>query len=329
MTPKENALRILRFNQPAYAMAGLPSVGLAYRGCNGEGYDCPGHDVQPAGAHWIDIWGTARHKELPGVMGFPRGFPLADKPDPDRYAWPDPDDERICGPIYQRAERIDAAQREAKFIGGSHRATLWEKAYAIASMETMMESFYLDPPWAREVLRRVMDFQLGIARHYLAVGIAVAGLGDDLGTQIAPLLGPAIVREFLVPEYRRLIGLYKQHGVIINFHSCGHIEEMLEIFMELGIDVLNPVQATANDLTRVRAVTQGKMALQGAIATDLVMKGPPEAIRLEVRRRLWQLGREGGYFPGPDQGMPFPPENTAALHAAVAEFGQYPLQPPA
>lgn len=57
------------------------------------------------------------------------------------------------------------------------------------------------------------------------------------------------------------------------------------------------------------------------------MAGPVERIVAEVRRRLWQLGREGGYFCGPDQGLPFPQEHVEALHEAVETYGVYPLQP--
>jgi uroporphyrinogen decarboxylase len=195
-------------------------------------------------------------------------------------------------------------------------------------METMMVAFHAEPGFAREILHRVMDFQLGIAAHYLKLGIGIAGLGDDLGTQRGPLLSPDIIQGFLVPEYERLFRLYREKGVIIGFHSCGKIEWMLDTFMRLGVDVLNPIQATANDLDRVRAVTQGRMALQGGISTEIIMNGPPERITEEVRRRIWQLGRDGGYFCSPDQGMPFPPAHIEALHQAVEQFGKYPLSPP-
>jgi uroporphyrinogen decarboxylase len=195
-------------------------------------------------------------------------------------------------------------------------------------METMMVAFHAEPGFAREMLHRVMDFQLGIAAHYLKLGIGIAGLGDDLGTQRGPLLGPEIVEQFLVPEYERLFRLYREKGVLIAFHSCGRIEWMLDTFMRLGVDILNPVQASANDLGRVRAATQGRMALQGGIGTKILMDGPPERIEDEVRRRLWQLGRDGGYFCSPDQGMPFPQAHSEALQRAIERFGRYPIEPP-
>ena len=164
-----------------------------------------------------------------------------------------------------------------------------------------------------------------MAKHYLEVGVELASLGDDLGTQGGLLMSPKIVNEFLVPEYRRIFKLYKENDVLIGFHSCGHIEPLLEMFMALGVDILNPVQATANNLESIRRATQGRMALQGGISSGLIMAGPPEAIKEEAILRMRQLGKDGGYFCRPDQGMPWPPGHREALIEAIEEFGQYPL----
>ena len=70
------------------------------------------------------------------------------------------------------------------------------------------------------------------------------------------------------------------------------------------------------------------MALQGGLSSGLLVDGPPEAIRAEVKRLLGLLGREGGYFCSPDQGMPWPEEHYSAYVEALAEFGNYPMQAP-
>lgn len=326
MNPKENALHIINFDQPERVVSHPPSHGVAFFGANHEGYDGGGHHL-PVGEQWHDIWGVRWHREHEGVMGFPRGHPLADLPEALKtYTWPDPDDPRICGRIYEQAKAWD---RDESFLVGSHRDTLWEKSYMLVGMEAMMINVYAEPYAVRELLHRIMDFHLGIARHYLAVGVEMVGCSDDLGTQRGLLLSPKILQDFLVPEYRRLLSLYKEHNVIVNFHSCGHIMPLLETFIDLGVDILNPVQATANDLDTMRRVTQGRMALQGGVSSATIVSGPVEAIRAEVAERLWQLGRESGYFCGPDQGMPWPKAHIQALHDAVDELGAYPLSPPA
>ena len=324
MNGKENALRIIRFDDPERVVGGCPTHGLAYRGCNHEGYEGGGHHL-PVGSRWQDIWGTIWHREHEGVMGFPRGYPLAALPSSlSGYRWPDPQDDRIFAQIYNQAEGWN---KETAFLCGSHRDTLWEKSYMLVGMEDLMCYFYTEPEAVRDLLHHIMDFQIGMAKHYLETGVEIVGMSDDLGTQDGQLLSPEIVHDFFVPEYRRLFSLYKERGVLVNFHSCGHITPLLDVFMDLGVDILNPVQATANDLDKVRIVTQGRMALQGGVSSATIVSGPAEAIREEVRLRLWQLGREGGYFCGPDQGMPWPEEHIQALREAIEEFGSYPLRP--
>jgi uroporphyrinogen decarboxylase len=323
---RENALRILRFDHPERVAMGMPNWGVCYVGCNNDGYDIGENDA-PVGQPWTDIWGVVWERELPGIMGYPKVHPLAEMESLKNYQWPDPDDERVCRKIYDLARQYPGRGGGDTFLSGSHRSTLWERAYKLVGMENMMIAIHTEPGFAREVLHRIMDFQVGIARHYLAVGIEVASLGDDLGTQCGPLLGPQVVEEFLVPEYQRLFSLYRQRDLIIEFHSCGNIESVVETFIKLGVHALNPVQALANDLDKLRRMTQGRMALCGAVSTGTVMHGPAEKIEAEVRQRLWQLGREGGYFCSPDQYLPFPPAHSEAFAKAVCDHGTYPLRP--
>jgi uroporphyrinogen decarboxylase len=322
MNAKENALRIMQFDNPERVATEYPFHSVAYTGCGHEGYNGGGHHL-PAGEKWTDIWGTEWHKEQDGVMGFPRGNPLADLVTAMKsYPWPDPDDERICGPIRTMAAGWD---RNESFLDGSQRDTLWEKSYMLVGMENIMCYFYTEPNAVKDLLHRIMDFQLGIAKHYLEIGVEMASMSDDLGTQRGLLLAPEIIHEFLVPEYRRLFQLYKRHKVLINFHSCGHVIPMLKTFMELGVDVLNPVQVTANDLATVRQITKGQLTLQGGLDASVIVHGPTDAIRRQVAERIRQLGQNGGYFCCPDHGVPWPDNHYKAFKQAVEEFGRYPL----
>lgn len=322
MNAKENALEIIRFGRPERVLSDPPMYLLHYFGCNHEGFEQPsGHEV-PVGTRWEDIWGTVWQKVQEGVMGLPKGHPLAEPAALRSYRWPDPNDDRICGQLYRQAAEFP---NDARFLTGYHRDTLWEKAYMLVGMENLCVYFRTEPAFVREVLHRIMDFQLGIAAHYLRLGVELVALGDDLGAQSAPLLSPWIVEEFLVPEYERLFQLYRERNVLIWFHSCGHIEPFIETFIRLGVNILNPVQASANDLDRLRTMTQGRMALHGGVSSAVVMEGPPERIKEEVRHRIWQLGQQGGYFCAPDQSLPFPDEHVAAFRAAVEQYGRYPL----
>ena len=325
MDAKENALRIIYFDQPEWVMRAPPLYDTYYYGCHHRGFAGGEAHNSPVGTRWVDIWGTTWHKIYEGVMGLPKGYPIAEIESLRDYEWPDPNDERICGQIYQMAKDFPGGDL---FLAGHHRDTLWEKSYMLVGMENMMICFLEEPEFAREILHRIMDFQMGMAEHYANVGIEYVRLGDDLGAQMGPLLSPRIINEFLVPEYRRLFQFYRDRDTIITFHSCGHVEPFAEMFIELGVDILNPAQATANDLDRLRSLTQGRMALHGGVSSAIVMDGPSERIHQEVHKRIWQLGQEGGYFCSPDQGMPYPEAHLEALAEAVELYGRYPLQPP-
>jgi uroporphyrinogen decarboxylase len=325
MDLRENTLQIVRFGKPERIVMTPPLHHISYRGCHHENFDGTGSH-SPVGMMWTDIWGAKWRKALEGVMGFPVEFPLPNPRALHGYTWPDPNDERICSKIYLEA---DQAPADGRLLAGHFRCTLWERIYKLVGMEDLMVYFYTEAGFVKEICRRVMDFQLGVAKHYLQVGIEFALLGDDLGSQMGPLLSPHLIDEFFVPEYRRIFRLLKDRNVLIGFHSCGSIEFMLEQFIELGVNVLNPIQASANDLERIRSVTQDRMALQGGVSSATIMDGPVDKIRREAVLRMWQLGRNGGYFCREDQGLPFPEEHREALEEAVATFGGYPIKPPA
>jgi len=299
-------------------MSEIPAYTLAYYGCNHEGYDGGGHDSH-IGTNWIDIWGTGWEKELADIMAFPKYNPLADISSLREYEWPNPNDENIYGYIYKSRDEFT---EDDCFITGFHRDTLWEKAYMLVGMENMLVNLLTEPEFAKEILHKIMDFQLGIAKHYVKCGVELVLLGDDLGTQKSLIIGEELLYEFFVPEYRRLINYYKEQGIIISFHSCGHIEPLLDMFIELGINVLNPIQATANNLAYVREKTDNKMALLGGVSTKLVMDGSIEEIEIAVKDAIYLLGKNGGYFCAPDQSMPFPKEKITAFHKAVDYYGK-------
>jgi uroporphyrinogen decarboxylase len=320
MTPRENLLRVLAFDHPEYVPHWLPVHWLSYRGANHEGLDGTGGDGSPAGSRWTDIWGVGWHKELEGVMGLPEVNPLADITKVDSYPFPDPYDPRITGGLHGPLPETD---REQVFLGGAHRDTLFEQAYMLAGMENLFMAFHEEPEAVRTLFRRITDFHLGLAAQYMALGVEWASLGDDLGHQLGLLFSRETLEEFFLPEYRRLFGFYEDRSVRVNFHSCGRVQDLVDVFTDLGIDVLNPVQASANDLPVLRERTHGRLTLMGGVPSHVVYEGPPERIRAEVKEKIALLGQDGGYICTPDQGLPFPEEHVRAFREAVEEFGYY------
>lgn len=318
MTQKENFYELICFKNPQRIICKYPEYCLSYMGCNHENSQGFGHH-SPVGTTWVDIWGTTWHKDLEGVMAFPKAFPLENLENLDSFVFPDIDSDEIGGQIFRMRADYDDTD---KLLIGLHRDTLWEKAYMLVGMENLMVYIHAEPELVKNLLHRLMDFQLKAAEKYVAAGVEKVYMGDDMGTQHSLLLGEKIVYEFFYPEYKRLIDFYKGRNIITNFHSCGHIEPLLPMFIDLGIDILNPIQSTANNLSNVRKLTQGRMALQGGISSAILMSGTKEDIEKEVRLKIEILGSQGGYICCPDQGMPYPEENIAYMEEMVGKYGE-------
>lgn len=319
MTDRENLIKLIRFDHPERVMSYIPEYSMYYKGCHHDDFEGRGHH-SPVGTVWNDIWGTEWHKDLPDVMGFPRKFPLEELENLDSYSAPDIDDPKYSGQVYTQRKDFKGGD---VFLTGSHRDTLWERAYMLVGMENMMVYFYTEPQLVKKLLHKIMDFQIKVAQHYVKNGVEVLYLGDDMGTQSSLLLGRQIIEEFLVPEYRRLMDFYKDKNVIIDFHSCGHVEEILDIFIDLGIDILNPIQASANNAETIIKKTQGKIALQGGISSNILLNGSKEDIQNEVKTKISIFGKDGGYICGPDQSMPYTKESIAIMNEAIDRWGRY------
>jgi Uroporphyrinogen-III decarboxylase len=321
MNKKDIALEVLRFKRSDVLLGCFPAFEMSYYGANHEGYETNGksHDV-PVGTFWTDVWGVGWLKEQEGVMGFPCKNPISKPEMLKSYTFPDPNDERIFAKIYNDKKNYEQNYADEMFPGASLRSTVWERTYKLIGMENLMVYFYAEPNFVEDVMDSVMDFQLKILDHYFSAGATVFNCGDDLGTQNSLLLSPQIIETFLKPRYKKVMDKIKTRDGIINFHSCGHLEPILEMFIELKIDILNPVQSTANNLANFIKITEGRLALQGGISSHALITGSPDEIRRTTRETIALLNKKGGYFCGPDQGMVFNPENIAAMNDEIEKY---------
>jgi len=311
MSAKENALAAIRHAGPEWVPCTNEPIwqGIAYEG-------------NFRVASWTDAWGTRWETTRSDMVPFPKGNPLPSLDLLDPYDMPDPDRLFV---ISEDTERYFCGlDRSTCFVFGSQTYFLFERAWALMGMEPFMEALLCDVDRLQELLRRITDYNIRVFERYMAMGCDGVTFSEDLGTQRALLISPNLWRELFLPEYARAFAPVRAAGGMINFHSCGRIDEIVADLVALGVDILNPVQARANDLQLVKAQAQGRMALMGGIDTQHeLMRGTPDDVEAEVARVMGILAPGGGYICGPDQGMPFPEGNIAALWRAAHRHGRY------
>ena len=160
-------------------------------------------------------------------------------------------------------------------------------------------------------------------------GPDIVMFGDDLGLQNQTIVSPQMFRERMKPLMKRMIGtIKKQTRAKIAFHTCGSVFSLIDDFIDIGIDVLNPLQSNAKDMeaAKIKEKADGKLALWGGIDTHRVLpKGTPQEVREEVRSKISTYGQKGGYMLSADHNIlvDVPPQNLITMFEAAFQLGRY------
>jgi len=286
----------------------------------------------------IDDWGSGQIEIEPGVW-YPGYHPLADATtieELENYAgWPDMDDPTRVAHVAADAQALADADEYAIM------ATPWlmfpfERAFAMQGMDKFLMNMAMLPDFAEALLRKNLSLCKQLMENFLtAIGenIDMIKIGDDLGTQERLMISPNMYRKILKPIHAELIAHIKQFtDAKIFFHTDGDVFDLIDDFIEIGVDVLNPIQTSAGKMSDLAALKTryGKdLVLCGAVDTqEILPHGSPEAVRQEMKRVINILGKDGGYMVASVHTImhEVPPENILAMVDAVEEFGQYPLK---
>ena len=257
---------------------------------------------------YLDEWGTTWHKAGDGhylyVDGPFFGIKRPEVSALDDIDWPDPDN-----PGYYRglAERAAALRRETDCaiilnlpVGIVHQ-TQFVRGFADS-----LKDLYRNRDFAQALMERICDWWVAVAANALdAVGdnVDITFFGDDLATQQGPVFDPEIYRQMIKPLHRRKIETIREHAagdIKVLYHSCGSVASLVDDIIEIGVDVLNPVQVQADHMEPegLKAGFGDRLAFWGAMNTQRVLPfGSPEEVRAEVRRMIDILGKGGGTVP--------------------------------
>jgi uroporphyrinogen decarboxylase len=252
---------------------------------------------------YVDGWGCLWERR-PGVMYYEvvdSPIYTADIDDLDTYPWPDlAHPTRFVG-LREQAKAIQEAGYAVVLLSG---ISLFEQAYLLRGMENWLLDLAANPEFALALMRKITDLQkASVIKLLEACGdcIDVLTTGDDLGTQTATLISPKMYRQMIKPFQAELLSEIKARTQAkIFYHSDGNIYSLIGDLIEIGVDLLNPVQVSAGDMgdtARLKREFGDRLAFCGAIDTGWALPhGTPEDVRAEVRRRIRDLAPKGGYI---------------------------------
>jgi len=283
---------------------------------------------------FVDDWGTIWQLRPGTIYNEVLVPPLRDitVDQIEAYPWPDLGHPSRFAGLRERAEAI----RDRGFaVVAATGASPFETIAMMRGYDAWLLDLVADPELAHALMSKLTEVMLaGVTGLLRAVGdvVDIVAMADDLGDEAAPLLSPSLYRALVKPYHARLIAEMKRLSPAKVFlHSCGDIYALIPDLIDVGVEILNPVQVSAGAMTdtaRLKREFGAFLTFCGAIDTQWALPfGSVADVRAEVRRRIADLGPGGGYILAsvhciqPD----VPPENVCAMLDEARASGRYPL----
>jgi len=258
-------------------------------------------------------YGDGRYTEI-------ASHPLADERAILTYRPPDP----TRPELYSEAARVIRHFQEEYWIVGVTVTTIFETAWALRGYEQMLIDFAADPDLAETILNIPYQYHLAAARRLVEMGVDMIWTGDDVGMQTGMLISPRTWRKFFKPKMAHFIAELKSLNpqVKVAYHSDGNISAIIPDLIEIGLDVLNPIQPRCMDPEQLKRDYGDRLCFWGSIDEQHTLPfGTPQEVRDEVALRLKTIGKNGGLILSPTHHVQLDTslENFWAMVSAIQE----------
>jgi uroporphyrinogen decarboxylase len=277
-----------------------------------------------------DLWGIRKRRVAHegGAYDEQYFYPLATAQtldDLNAYAWPNAD--------WFDYSAMKAKAREvgkSKLVKCGYMAPFYYHNL-LRGLEQSLVDPLIEPEFTHALIGRISDFFYDHHRRMFEVCdglIDVSEVTDDLGSQTGPMISLDMYREFYAPHHKRFIDLCHQFGVKVFHHDDGSCRPFLPLLVEMGIDILNPIQWTCPgmDMKELKAVFGQKVCFHGAIENQRILPfGTPEEVRAEVRHCIDALASNGtGYILAPCHNLQSNTsvENIVAMYDEAWKYGK-------
>jgi len=296
-----------------------------------------GVDIFEEGNYYAfyDRWGSKLHMPKAGGfyfdwVDFPIKEPTLDAL--DRYQWPRPDSDETNARLGVVAkwlyENTGCALIGSAVIGGG----IFEQPARVMGLQNFMMALLTAPQFADRLMEQITDIYIESCNRYLDhVGkyIQVFTFWDDVAGQNGWLIKPELYRKMIKPKQKRLVeAIKKKTDAKLFFHCCGAARGLIPDLIDLGFDILNPVQVSARgmDTKELKAEFGRDITFWGGIDTQRVLPfGKPQDVVDEVKRRIDDLAPGGGFVFAAVHNIQalVPPENIVTMFDTALEYGKY------
>ena len=232
---------------------------------------------------------------------------------------------------FDKAEKIANSMRDERLIFGDIGHCQWTKAWELRGMFTLMKDLHTNPRIADVILDRLNHYYIDLADRLLDLGAEGLRFSEDWGNNKSLFISPEMWRRFFKSRYKRLFDRAKRRGAFVYFHSDGNITPIVGDLVEIGIDILNPVQPECMDQVEVKRRYGDKITIDTGISVQRTLPfGSVDEVREEAKRALRLLAPGGGFIYGTSHYAMYdvPTQNVVTLYDICKRYGKYPIKIP-
>jgi len=316
--PPEDSLLSTRISHPGLlTKLGNDCVGIA--ACAPKGAETYTNDEGLI----VNEWGM-KFKSF-GLYNELYEFPLANAQtveDIDNYPFPDP----FADGKYDHAASIIKKYGNDYGIIADLETSIFETSWYLVGLEKFLMDLLMEEPYIFALMDKVREINTETGKRLIEMGADMIWAGDDFGSQSGLMMDPELWRKHFKPRIKEMFEAFRKVNpdIKIAWHSCGAVTDIIPDFIEIGLDVLNPLQPLAEGMTPeslTEKYADDLVFFGGIDVQDLLPNGNPEMVKKEVKRRMQIYGQKGGYIVAPAHNIQddTPVENILAFFEAVKE----------
>jgi uroporphyrinogen decarboxylase len=273
-------------------------------------------DTKPYTDEWGIEWDITPYETLFGTGVYTEicSHPLADDNAISGYHAPDPDRPEL----YQAAQQMIQHFKEEYWIVGSTVTTIFETAWALRGLKQSLMDMVMNPDLANVLFDIPYHYHLTAAKKLVELGVDMIYLGDDMGAQNQMMISPNMWRKYFKPRMEDIIAELKRinPSLKIAYHTDGNVEPIIPELIEIGLDLLNPIQPASMDPAKLKKEYGDKLCFWGTLDEQYTLPfGSPQEVANEVKLRLETVGYNGGLILAPTHSVQLdtPLENFWAM----------------
>ena len=256
---------------------------------------------------WGAGWGTATEGYWHAQA------PLSGCTDLEVFPWPDPD----APGLLDSARAAVTADHGQHFVVPNFGFALFERAWSLRGFDDLLMDTLSNREWVEDLLERITEIQVSLARRFVALGVDGGYFGDDYGAQRSMLFSPETWRQIIKPGLRRMFAVFREAGLPVLLHSDGDIKAILPDLVDIGLTCLNPVQPEVLPHAWLHREFGKHLSFYGGISTQEVLaSAPPPDVRAATIACMDDLAPQGtGLLLGPSHRLQsdIPVENVIAM----------------